>query len=254
MQKGSSTKENLIIYVSMILIFLSVYLFLSREIKLRDSISNLTIESVNIKNMSTVKISYKNGVDNYEDISNTQDTILSNNVQRNQDTLASIQQINAIPEIKWQLPTKTGWITTYPNYNHVAFDITSGRGVNEIIYPIANGTVSGLYYDSAGAMIVTVHHYIDGINYTSQYVHLSSYAPGIYVGKEVTVNDPIGQMGRTGIATGVHLHITVVDNCVLFDPNDVNCKDINSFYRYIKLRYTQGFTGLNNLIEVPNNW
>ena len=77
---------------------------------------------------------------------------------------------------------------------------------------------------------------------------------GIYTGKYVTTNDVIGQMGRTGIATGVHLHITVVDNCALFDQNDANCKDLNSFFRYAKIRYNQGFSGLGSLIEVPNSW
>lgn len=251
MQKENNTNENLIIYISMIFIFLSAYLFLSQEMNLHSSINNITIESIDIKNMATAKISYKNGTKNTETIAKEQ--ALYDSFKTEPNTKTNIQQINAIPEIKWQLPTKSGWITTYPNYNHVAFDITSARGINEIIYPVANGTISGIYYDPNGALVVTVHHYIDGLNYTSQYVHLSSYAPGIYVGKEVTVNDPLGQMGRTGIATGVHLHITVTD-CVLFDLNDDNCKDLNGFFRYIKLRYTQGFTGLNNLISVPNNW
>ena len=60
-------------------------------------------------------------------------------------------------------------------------------------------------------------------------------------------------MGATGIATGVHLHIAVID-CTMFDPNDVNCSDLGRFYRYIRLRYTQGFAGLYNVIDVPYRW
>lgn len=249
----SKRKEHIIIYISVILVFLSIYLFLLKEKNKYSNITNIAVESVDIRNMSPAKISYKNGIKNTEDISVGQEIKLPSNSASKKDSKPTVQQINFAKEVKWQLPTKTGWVTTYPNYNHVAFDITSSRGTNETIYPIANGTISGIYYDLNGALVVTVHHYIDNTNYTSQYIHLSSYAPDLYVGKEVTINDPLGQMGSTGIATGVHLHITVAD-CVLFDPDDDNCKDLNGFFRYIKLRYKEGFTGLNNLVNVPNNW
>mgnify|MGYP003296734419 CR=1 FL=1 len=40
-------------------------------------------------------------------------------------------------------------------------------------------------------------NYIDGKYYSSQYVHLSWYAPDIYVGKKVTTDDCLGGMGAT---------------------------------------------------------
>jgi hypothetical protein len=123
----------------------------------------------------------------------------------------------------------------------------------ETIHPVANGVISGIYTDSAGALIVTVLHNIDGQKYTSQYVHLSSYASGLYIGKEVTINDSLGQMGTTGNSTGVHLHITVLD-CALFDSSDTNCSDLNGFFRYAKSRYSQNFYGLGNLVYVPGSW
>lgn len=60
-------------------------------------------------------------------------------------------------------------------------------------------------------------------------------------------------MGRTGIATGVHLHIAVVD-CSIFDNNDSNCSSLNGFFRYGRERYYQGFMGLQSLINVPTTW
>lgn len=110
----------------------------------------------------------------------------------------------------------------------MALDITSSRGIYETIYPVADGTVSSIYTDSAGALIATVHHVVDGINYTSQYVHLSSYAPGLYVGKFVTTNDPLGQMGSTGRSTGPHLHISVTD-CAFNNSSDPYCSNLNGF-------------------------
>lgn len=157
------------------------------------------------------------------------------------------------PKRIWYLPTEMGTITSYVNASHFALDITSPRGSAEPIYPIANGIISGIYNDYAGAKIITVNHNINGQNYTSQYVHLSSYAPDLYVGKPVTINDYLGFMGRTGIATGVHLHLAVVD-CSIFDPNDTNCSSLNGFFRYGRQRYYQGFLGLQSIMNVPTTW
>lgn len=158
-----------------------------------------------------------------------------------------------VPKRVWYLPTEMGTITNYINASHFALDITSPRGTSEAIFPVANGVVSGIYRDRAGAKIVTVNHNINGQNYTSQYVHLSSYAPNLYIGKPVTINDYLGFMGRTGIATGVHLHLAVVD-CSIFDPNDPNCSGLNGFFNYGSKRYYQGFRGLQSVMNVPASW
>jgi murein DD-endopeptidase MepM/ murein hydrolase activator NlpD len=129
----------------------------------------------------------------------------------------------------------------------------SPRGVRETIHPIANGTVSNIYTDAAGALIVTVYHYLDGRQFTSQYVHLSSYAPGLHVGQDVTINDSLGQMGSTGYSTGVHLHIAVLD-CALNERTDPNCYDLNAWGRYGKKRLSEGFYGLGVLVYVPHSW
>lgn len=162
------------------------------------------------------------------------------------------QPVN-VPRRVWYLPTEIGNVTQWPNYGHVAYDITSWRGTGETIHPIANGTISGIYTDSYGALIVTVLHVVDGKKYTSQYVHLSSYAPGIYVGMPVTINDALGQMGTTGYSTGVHLHLAVLD-CALFDPADPNCPNLAAWYNYDRLRYSQNFYGLGVLVYVPQSW
>lgn len=254
MKKSAYTKKKIVVFTSVFLLLVASYLFITKELKVNGNKTNLIFESFNIKNISTVQVAFKNGniMSTNEEIINYKEEFSSNQGENNQIELPNIEKISLGP--KWQLPTHSGYITSYPNYYHVAYDITSSNGTNETVYPIADGVVSGIYSDTAGALIVTMYHNIDGVNYTSQYVHLSSYAQGLYVGKALTKNDPLGQMGRTGIATGVHLHVTVVDNCILFDPNDINCKDLNSFFRYTRLRYNEGFTGLNNLLNVPQQW
>ena len=156
------------------------------------------------------------------------------------------------PKRIWYLPTEVGQLTSYVSASHFALDITSYRGQAEPIYPVANGVISSIYRDSAGANIVTVNHNINGQNYTSQYVHLSSYAPNLYVGKPVTINDYLGFMGTTGRSTGVHLHIALVD-CSYTDPNG-SCPTLNSFFTYGRQRYYQGFQGLHSVMEVPASW
>ncbi len=149
------------------------------------------------------------------------------------------------------LPTEYGNISSYPSYYHTAYDITSPRGSNETIYPIASGVISSMYKDSAGALIVTVRHIIDGKYYTSLYAHLSNYA-NIYVGQEVSPTTPLGWMGTTGNSYGVHLHLSVID-CNLFGNTD-SCSDLGSFFEYSRIRYSQGFIGLGNLINIPYEW
>ena len=262
--RGLTENQKLVVIIS--ILFLTVSLCLQTK-DYFDSMEPYTIqyEYVNIKDMAQAKVTTK--VDN----SNRFENILANLVSQNTYTLEEVsmnQNIEAVelaqttdsiaansdvPRQIWYLPTEVGRVTQYPNYGHVAYDITSYRGYAETIHPVANGVVSGIYTDSAGALIVTVLHEVNGVRYTSQYVHLSSYAPGLYVGKPVTINDSLGQMGSTGNSTGVHLHVAVLD-CALFDPNDPNCPDLAAWYRYDKQRLSENFYGLGVLVYVPDSW
>ena len=167
-----------------------------------------------------------------------------------------VNKVEAAPEPPrrvWYLPTEMGSVSQFPHYGHAAYDITSPRGSNEPIFPVANGTITNIYRDPAGALVVTVLHDVDGKKYTSQYAHLSRFASNIYIGKQVTINDSLGLMGTTGNSTGVHLHFALVD-CALYDPNDANCRDLNGFFRYANTRINQGYFGLGKHIYVPYNW
>ena len=60
-------------------------------------------------------------------------------------------------------------------------------------------------------------------------------------------------MGATGWATGVHLHVALLD-CSLFDSGDQNCSNLGGFFNYSNRRYNEGFTGLGKFINVPWTW
>ena len=252
-------KQNKIVTICLAIIIASINLSISAPNGVGSEAYSISYENINIKNMAAATISEKSG--------KAQNNIIEeisgiNTKKRNSSQTVTAVKLTNIKEEKkepeeikptWRLPVEQGRVTQNPSYGHVAMDITSPRGSNETIYPIANGVVTSIYADSAGGLTVTVRHLVNNQYYTSKYVHFKSFAPGLYVGQEVTTDTPLGQMGTTGISTGIHLHISVID-CNLYDPNDVNCSTTGKFYNYLRLRYNQGFKGLRMLIDVPYTW
>lgn len=161
-------------------------------------------------------------------------------------------------------PTQKGYITGYMGYRdlsiagnnfHLGLDIGSSSGRGEKIYPIATGKIQRIFYDSYGAKMVLIYHYDENTrkNYSSLYVHLSSWSPNIYEGQTITPDQYIGYMGDTGYAFGVHLHLEVAD-CRLYDLADPNCSRWSSYANYVERRYNQGFHGAQTLLNLPSRW
>ena len=94
----------------------------------------------------------------------------------------------------------------------VAADTTNHTGIDLIgdqkIKAIADGTVVACGKDSYGgnAIYVAIQH---ADEYVSIYYHLASYS--VEKGDEVKQGEQIGIMGKTGYATGVHLHLEIRD-------------------------------------------
>lgn len=254
-------KHKFILFLSFVFLILSVYLQTKDYFIIKDSYE-INYEYVNIKDMARAKVVEKNkNIEN--DIIESVDNIINNKLGIVEEVVmgqvegvelpaaADSEVIDETPKVHWRLPIESGQVTQYPNAWHVAYDMTSPKGYGEVIHPVANGVVSGILTDDAGALIVTVNHYVDNMKYTSEYVHLSSYAEGLYVGQEVTINDSLGFMGSTGNSTGVHLHVTVVD-CGLNEED--NCPNLGSLYNYAQRRLNENFYGLGVLVNVPDSW
>ena len=239
--KNSINKKQFILHTSIFILLISVGLIANTILNYE---TTFELTSINIKEMSTASVAKKIGA-----ASNKKIIEVTNEIEEEQ-TVEVRNISNEVNDRVWYLPVEMGQVTTYPNYYHTAFDITSPRGYGETIYPVAAGTISSIYQDYAGALIVTIRHNIDGRMYTSQYVHLSRYAD-IYEGQEVTPYTPIGWMGTSGISTGVHLHVALID-CNLYGDNV--CGDLNGFFNYSRGRFNEGFTGLGNVIDVPYQW
>ncbi|HEY5284465.1 MAG TPA: peptidoglycan DD-metalloendopeptidase family protein [Polyangia bacterium] len=56
----------------------------------------------------------------------------------------------------------------------------------------------------------------------TRYFHLSRFAKGLKVGKQVQQKEIIGFVGTTGLSTGPHLHFSVVKNGQYIDPDKLS--------------------------------
>lgn len=163
----------------------------------------------------------------------------------------------------WRLPTTSGYVTSEFKYRsgslHRAVDIGNKKPYQTKIYAVAAGKITRIYYDYYGARVVLIEHYDAKTKtyYTSNYCHMSSYNPKIYVGMKVTSNTWIGYMGMSGKATGPHLHLEIFP-CRLYNLADKNCSTWNKYVAYASKLYNQGYEGPRKLINFPkgtyNSW
>lgn len=94
---------------------------------------------------------------------------------------------------------------------HYGIDIASAHGTP--VYATADGQVSFAGYRGGYGKLVIIRH---GYGFQTYYAHLSSVA--VSSGQWVKRGRVIGYMGRTGTATGTHLHYEVHVNGVAVNP------------------------------------
>jgi|GEM_PF-1261913 len=102
---------------------------------------------------------------------------------------------------------------------HHGIDITGVPGVQingATVVASAAGTVELVgWHRSFGQQVVIDH----GNGFRTRYAHLQSNSTaGITRGQQVRAGQPIGRVGRTGNATGPHLHFEVIVNGVPQNP------------------------------------
>ena len=134
--------------------------------------------------------------------------------------------------IKIKRPLNSGTITSnYGNRIHpVSNENKFHSGIDMVssdknIYPVLPGVIAKTGSNSSMGNYIIIHQTYNNQNYTSAYYHLEEK----YVKKnqKVDQNTVIGKMGQTGIATGVHLHLTMYkghldsENSEMIDPKSV---------------------------------
>lgn len=83
---------------------------------------------------------------------------------------------------------------------------------------LGDGTVKFVGSIGAGGKTIRLRH---GSRYQTVYMHLSRFEKGIGSGKPVKQGQVIGYVGRTGSATGPHLHFEFHENGRVVDPLSV---------------------------------
>ena len=94
---------------------------------------------------------------------------------------------------------------------HQGVDLAAPAGTP--IYASRGGTVTRATYGSASGNYVSINHH-DG--FSSIYMHMTHYV--VYAGQQVSQGQVIGYVGRSGIASGDHLHFGISYNGVYVNP------------------------------------
>jgi len=84
---------------------------------------------------------------------------------------------------------------------HQAIDYQAAEGTP--VFAIGAGTVEFSGWREGYGFMVEIKH---GGGYSSAYAHLSKIANGLQEGARINAGEPIGAVGRSGHATGPHLH------------------------------------------------
>ncbi len=110
---------------------------------------------------------------------------------------------------QWGWPASCSSVSSGFGYRwgvlHDGTDI-AGCGLGSNIFAAQSGTVVQSSYKFDNGQYITIDHHN---GFYSMYAHLCNGCRYVNVGDNVTKGQVIGGMGRTGAATGVHLHFSI---------------------------------------------
>ena len=96
---------------------------------------------------------------------------------------------------------------------HTGVDYAAPKGTP--VVSIGDGVVTSMKYEGAGGNTVRIRH---NSVYSTAYLHLSKYGPGLKAGQRVRQGQVIGYVGSTGRSTGPHLDFRVWKNGTPINP------------------------------------
>ena len=121
----------------------------------------------------------------------------------------------------WMVPCSYTMLTSKFGYRdtgiagastyHQGVDLSAPAGTP--IYASRGGTVTRATYGGASGYYVSINHH-DG--FSSIYMHMTNYV--VSAGQQVAQGQVIGYVGKTGIASGNHLHFGIAYNGVYVNP------------------------------------
>lgn len=96
---------------------------------------------------------------------------------------------------------------------HHGVDYAAPRGTP--VHSVGSGTVQEARFAGGAGRMVKIRH---NATYTTAYLHLSGFGPGIKAGARVQQGQVIGYVGSSGLSTGPHLDFRFYQNGTPVDP------------------------------------
>ena len=116
-------------------------------------------------------------------------------------------------DLVWPMPTNKNIYSYYGNRLHPIYKVWKmhtgidiGSALNEAIVAAGDGTVIDAGYRGGYGYMVIIDH---GGGITTLYAHINKGGILVKVGQDVKAGQKIAKAGKTGTATGTHLHFEV---------------------------------------------
>ncbi|NTW23129.1 MAG: peptidoglycan DD-metalloendopeptidase family protein [Lentimicrobium sp.] len=130
---------------------------------------------------------------------------------------------------------------------HHGVDYAAPKGTP--VHTIGSGTVTDVRYAGGAGRMVKIKH---NSTYSTAYLHLSGYGPGIRSGARVQQGQIIGYVGSSGLSTGPHLDFRFYKNGTPIDPLKVESppalpvkKELMDSFNQVKLVRGRQLDSLN---------
>jgi len=126
------------------------------------------------------------------------------------------------------------------------FGVDYAAPVGTPVHAIGDGKViSAGTENGSGKMVRIVHNSV----YSTAYLHLSRFAPGIYAGAFVKQDDIIGYVGSSGLSTGPHLDFRFYQNGSPVDPLSVEAPPVEPVSEENKARFEKNRMVVESLLS-----
>jgi len=114
------------------------------------------------------------------------------------------------------------------------------------VLAIGDGRITQATYNGeSGRMVRIVHNSV----YSTAYLHLSRFGPGIAPGAYVKQGDVIGYVGSSGLSTGPHLDFRFYMNGSPVDPFSVKAPPVEPILEENKAKFAKIKTVVMNLLD-----
>ncbi len=128
---------------------------------------------------------------------------------------------------------------------HQGTDYRAPQGTH--IHAAADGVITRRQYNPGGYGNYIILDHGNGVE--TLYAHMRHFAKGMRVGLHVKQGDVIGMVGRTGIATGPHLHYEIHMNEVPVNPRTIRLPESAQLTGFALAHFKRTMAPLRDLLD-----